>query len=272
MSKIKSALCYMMKRMQWHMRMWEKMKYAICDDVLGYPIRYLGLSKKYEDIKKLKNKFEGERCFIISTGPSLTMEDVELLKDEYTFGVNGIVNIMDKMSYSPTFYAINDGIVYEKLREKIKASHFQYAFIGDWKMKKEYFQDKEWIRFPLHVFDYFIHYPECNYATKRFSDNAYKRVYDGFTITYSVLQLAVYLGFKQIYLIGSDCNYAKGIKSLTDYRTEKEIAKGNSQGEKMIQGFEVAAEWARKHNVEICNVTRGGMLEAFPRKQLEDIL
>lgn len=270
--KIKQTIIYVRNRLSWHAKMWKKMRTAICDDMLGYIPRCLGCSVKYKRLKSLKNKFEGERCFVISTGPSLTLSDVEALKGEYTFGVNGVVNLLDQMSYVPTFYAINDGIVYERLRDKIKAADFPYMFIGDWKMKKEFFADKDWIHFPLHVFDYFIHYPECSYLTKKFSKNAYKRVYDGFTITYAVLQLAVYMGFKEIYLIGSDCNYAKGVKSLTDYRSDKEIAKGSSQGEKMIQGFEVAAEWAKKNQIKICNVTRGGMLEAFPRENLEDVL
>lgn len=270
--RIKNTLIQMQGRFSWYKSTWKKMHSAICDDIFGYIPRSLGCSPKYKDLKAMKNKFAGERCFIISTGPSLTIEDVELLKDEYTFGVNSIVNLLDKMSYTPTFYAINDGIVYERYRDKIIHADFQYAFIGDWKMKKEFFGDKQWIRFPLHVFDYFVHYPECSFITKKFSANAYKRVYDGFTITYAVLQLAVYMGFKEIYLIGSDCNYAKGVKSLADYRSAKEIAKGSTQGEKMIQSFEIAAEWAKKNNIKICNVTRGGMLEAFPREKLEDVL
>lgn len=270
--RVKNAINYVRNRLSWHAKMWKKMKPAICDDVFGYLPRCLGCSSRYKELKALKSKFEGERCFVISTGPSLTLSDVEALKNEYTFGVNGVVNLLDQMSYVPNFYAIDDGLVYERIRDKIKNATFEYAFIGNWKMKKEFYEDKHWIRFPLYVLNYFFHYPECNYRCKKFSNNAYKRVYDGFTITYSVLQLAVYMGFKEIYLIGSDCNYEQGVKSLTDYRSEKEIAKGSGQGEKMIQAFEVAAEWAKRNHVKICNVTRGGMLEAFPRENLEDVL
>ena len=42
----------------------------------------------------------------------------------------------------------------------------------------------------------------------KFSDNAFEVVYSGYTITYSLIQLAVYMGFKEIYLIGVDCNYS----------------------------------------------------------------
>lgn len=201
------------------------------------------------------------------------MEDVEMLKNEYTFAVNSMVNVMEKMSYIPTFYAIQDGFAYERLRDKIKATTLNYAFIADWKMKKEYFSDKEWIQYPLTAWDYFNAYPEASFEDKvSFSDDAFKRVFDGFSITYSALQLAVYMGFKEIYLLGSDCNYEKGVKNFAEYRDEKHMNACVSNGERMIRAFEVAAKWAEAHDVKIYNATRGGMLEAFERVTLEDVL
>ena len=140
-------------------------------------------------------------------------------------------------------------------------------------MKKEYFSDKEWIQYPLTAWDYFNAYPEASFEDKvSFSDDAFKRVFDGFSITYSALQLAVYMGFKEIYLLGSDCNYEKGVKNFAEYRDEKHMNACVSNGERMIRAFEVAAKWAEAHDVKIYNATRGGMLEAFERVTLEDVL
>ena len=33
--------------------------------------------------------------------------------------------------------------------------------------------------------------------------------YSGFSITYSLIEIAVYMGFREIYLIGADCNFTK---------------------------------------------------------------
>jgi hypothetical protein len=270
---IKNSLIYHVNKYRWQKKQFPKLKTALWDDSVGYFFRQFGIGSKFKELKKFRNKYQGKRCFIIATGPSLTMEDVEMLKNEYTFAVNSMVNVMEKMSYIPTFYAIQDGFAYERLRDKIKATTLNYAFIADWKMKKEYFSDKEWIQYPLTAWDYFNAYPEASFEDKvSFSDDAFKRVYDGFSITYSALQLAVYMGFKEIYLLGSDCNYEKGVKNFAEYRDEKHMNACVSNGERMIRAFEVAAKWAEAHDVKIYNATRGGMLEAFERVTLEDVL
>ena len=40
--------------------------------------------EEFRFIDEIKNKYKGQRCFIIATGPSLTVEDVERLNDERT--------------------------------------------------------------------------------------------------------------------------------------------------------------------------------------------
>ena len=49
---------------------------------IGAGLRKSGITSSA--VKKFENKYNGKRCFIIATGPSLTMEDLGLLKDEYT--------------------------------------------------------------------------------------------------------------------------------------------------------------------------------------------
>ena len=38
--------------------------------------------RQFSRLKEFENKYNGERCFIIATGPSLTIDDLEKLKDE----------------------------------------------------------------------------------------------------------------------------------------------------------------------------------------------
>ena len=51
-----------------------------------------GALNEFQWLKEYKNKYKGERCFIICNGPSLTQEDYIKLKDEYTIGMNMIFN------------------------------------------------------------------------------------------------------------------------------------------------------------------------------------
>ena len=38
--------------------------------------------KKFVAIKKMQDIYNGTRCFIVATGPSLTMSDLELIKND----------------------------------------------------------------------------------------------------------------------------------------------------------------------------------------------
>ena len=64
---------------------------------------YLVSLKQYEENKRIcdelksyKNIHKGERCFIIGTGPSLKTEDLDKLKDEFTFSSHRIFEIFPK--------------------------------------------------------------------------------------------------------------------------------------------------------------------------------
>lgn len=63
----------------------------------------------------MKDSHKGERCFLIGNGPSLTGEDLHLLKDEYTFGTNMVYKIFDKTDWRPSFHCVSDTIYASKL-------------------------------------------------------------------------------------------------------------------------------------------------------------
>jgi hypothetical protein len=63
--------------------------------------------------------YSGKSCFIIATEPSLTMEYIELLKDGCTFGMNSICKIYNKTTWRPSYYGIQDGLVFEKMRDVV---------------------------------------------------------------------------------------------------------------------------------------------------------
>ena len=84
--------------------------------------------RQFSRLKEFENKYNGERCFIIATGPSLTIDDLEKLKDEYTFGVNSIIKLFDKTDFRPDFYGIQDKFVYGAMQDVIKNTKFKTVF------------------------------------------------------------------------------------------------------------------------------------------------
>ena len=71
----------------------------------------------YEKLKSLKDQHKGERCFIVATGPSLRIEDLNLLRNEFTFSMNSIFLLFDETDWRPTYYGIQFPDLYQKSKE-----------------------------------------------------------------------------------------------------------------------------------------------------------
>ncbi|WP_286131652.1 6-hydroxymethylpterin diphosphokinase MptE-like protein [Bacillus sp. FJAT-25509] len=223
-------------------------------------------TSQYEQLKILQSKHKGQRCFIVATGPSLTAADLQLLKEEVTISMNSICLAFDETDWRPTYYGIQDVGVFNLLQPSIENSGLQYKFISHTIAKQKQVSEGYYV-FPLNLLDHMI--PHKKYKTK-FSDDAFKVIYDGYSITYSMIQLAVYMGFSEIYLIGVDCNY-----SLNSPQHFKDYGYRETSSEaviRMINAYKEAKKFADRNQIKIYNATRGGMLEVFERVNLEDIL
>lgn len=227
--------------------------------------------KAYKPLMELKNRYSGERCFIIATGPSLTTADILKLKNEFTFSMNAMCLKYDELGWSPTFYGIQDEKVFNAVKTHINEGDVKYRFVDSY-YRKDNCSDPNWIYFPRNcVYNSYNAYINKIYYSK-FSDNPVSIVYDGFTIVYSLIQIAVFMGFKEIYLLGCDCNYNDDPQKryFVDHgvldKTYKEA------GNRMIACYPVAKKYADEHGIKIYNATRGGMLEVFERVDLDEIL
>lgn|SRR5574344_580477 len=228
-------------------------------------------SKKYLWIKSLKNKYEGKWCFVVATGPSLTMSDLDFIKDEFSFGMNSCICALDRTKWVPTLLGLEDEFVYEKLEETILKE-------SEGRLKNKIFVSNVVANIcpsARRFKQFFHHYLDHKFNPKhtgeiKFSDECYDCVYDGFSITFSILQLAVYMGFKEIYLLGCDCSYTGPKAHFIEHGVRDPNA--GIMGDRLIYTHSLFNEFAKKHGVQVFNCTRGGMLEVYPRKSLEDVL
>lgn len=229
-------------------------------------------SKNYGPYSKLKayeNVYNGERCFIVATGPSLTLDDLELIKGEYSFSMNSICKLFEKTSWRPTFYGIQDLNVYDKLEKDIKQANINNILVSDILAQSKNIPEDS-IIYPLNPY-YHNYDAEIGKYYACFSDNAIRMVYDGYSISYSLLQIAIYMGFKEIYLLGVDCDYNQQKKHIVESgHIDRRDFLNNK---KMTKAFEAAKRYINNHDdIHIINCSRGGMLEVFPRKTLESVL
>lgn len=230
-------------------------------------------------LRHFKNIHKGERCFIIGSGPSLTVSDLDQLEGEYTFASNKIFTVFDKTAWRPTFYVVSDNDVTPemyghsaKFDSKTQAKFFPANFRAGCSGENSN--------------AFFYNYVGCDTTGKippAFSDNMTKYLVEGFSVAYVAMQIAVYMGFTKIYLLGVDFSwpvykdcagniYENGQakhRFYEDNHESDEISIPNV--ELMENAYKQARKYCENHGVVICNATRGGRLEVFPRVSFDDL-
>ncbi len=239
-------------------------------EILRDSIR-LNNDKKY--IRSLRNKYNGKRCFIIGNGPSLGIHDLEKIKGEISFGTHRIYEIFDKTSWRPDYYLAQDYKLIYTSKESIKSIDVNDKLIAiPGRMPIIKIKGARYIKM---IFEEF--YPRL----PQFSDNIENGIYEGYTVSYMCLQVAAYMGFKEIYLLGIDHNYSIELdengnlyknNGVRDHFSDNDKTENVPQTFKSTLAYKAAKEYADRNGIKIYNATRGGKLEVFERKTLEEVL
>lgn len=246
------------------------------------PGRIYGFDKK--KLRKLHNIYLNERCFIVGNGPSLNKIDLTKLKSEYSFAVNGIFYKTDEMGYKPTFYVVEDGAVMEDNTERINKYECEYKFFPSiykpkikkrintffFNMNRSFYEPRSWY-----------------FESPQFSKDCHNKIYCGQSVTIINLQLAYYLGFKEVYLIGMDFSYnipeSAKVKGHKITSTEDDInhfhpdyfGKGKTWHDpklhNVLKSYQIAKLIYEQDGRKIFNATTGGNLEVFERVEFDNL-
>lgn len=241
-------------------------KYA--SEVICFLRRIFG--SKYSYLKKYKGIHNGESCFIVCTGPSLTFDDLNKLDGLYAFGMNSIVKACKQTKWKPTYYGIQDESVYKKMVDEYKDCPIKEFFVSHRVAKCIKNTDFKYNEFWLNMYGH--DYGNFKNPEFKFSEKIDICAYDGFSITYSLIQLAVYMGFSKIYLLGCDNSYPK------DPNKQYFIPSGHVSLSAQItvllqrKAFALARKYAEEHGIGIYNATRGGELEVFERVDFDEVI
>ncbi|MBA5778051.1 DUF115 domain-containing protein [Stappia sp. F7233] len=157
-----------------------------------------------EEISAFFNAYKGKRCFIIGNGPSLNKHDLSLLENEYTFGVNSIYYKTRETGFVPTFFVVEDNAVMKENIEEIRNYEAPFKFFPTI-YRSLHPKTQNTFFFRMNRGFYEISSP--NYCIPRFSTDASEVLYCGQSVTYINLQLAFFMGFEEVYLIGMDFDY-----------------------------------------------------------------
>lgn len=258
------------------------------------------LIKNHHKLLDLKNRYRGNRCFIMGNGPSLKRIDLEKLKNEYVWGMNRCYLLFDKISWRPQFYTAVDDLVVpdicEELNDMVRQNLNTLFFFSDNFFYTKVIRDKPNI----------VWFRHRGVDAKKGGDGYFsckpsKYVRISNTVTLTAMQLAVYMGFNPIILIGCDTKFVLPDNIIThgsvfDSGTGELISGYNITSTKdndpnhfdpsyfgakrkwhapnvsgMINGYKNANIVCKRLGIEVTNATKGGKLEVFTRNDFNDL-
>jgi len=233
--------------------------------------------KNNRDLNALKDSCAGKRMFIVCNGPSLRPEDLDKLqeKGELSFVSNSIDAIFSKTKWRPTFYSIFDEKAMYTFLDRMNRIPSKWQFYR----KNSYMVTRKTINPSVFI--------TTNGSHKllddpKFSPDCRKLIYCIGTVTYSMIQLSVFLGCKEIYIIGCDNKYP--VQKTRDGRLIRTDGKAYFAGDdahgdgmaavpvwQMDIAYDAAKKYAEANGIKIFNATRGGCLEAFTRVEFDEL-
>jgi GT2 family glycosyltransferase len=236
------------------------------------------------ELAALYNKFQGKRCFIIGNGPSLNRHDLSLLEGEYSFGVNSFFYKTRETGFRPYFYVVEDSSVMKENVEEIRRFEAPYKFFPT-NYRSLHPKQENTLFFRMNRGFYEKSSP--NYVVPRFSTDASRVLYCGQSVTYINLQLAYFMGFSEVYLIGMDFSYVipashkrTGDVLLSDsddpnHFHKDYFGKGKTwkdpKLDRVAMNYRLAKLIYESVGRRVCNATVGGSLEIFERADYESL-
>lgn len=235
--------------------------YCVEEDNIKYQ------KENMQKLEKYHNLHQGGNCVIIGNGPSLSVSDLDTLYENKVICLasNNISKVYDKTKWRPTYHFWGDGVAFDQAEKRLN-NESVYFINSLYKCdginnKVEYFYG---------LFErYYPGYPT-------FSTDITQGIYGGRTVTYSMLQVAAYMGFKNIYLLGVDFSWGEDKKGTHFYNDEDEstelrVKEATKYKDEIEHAYVSAKRYADNNNIRIINATRGGKLEVFERVNFDEL-
>jgi hypothetical protein len=219
-----------------------------------------------------KNRHRSERCVIVANGPSLLKTNLSLIRLETLFGLNKIFLGIKQFKFYPRYYvAINPHVIAQSVTQ-IKAFNcikFVCARAAEGLIDE----------------DALTHHLHTDEPPNTFSDDLVHGVNQGYTVTYVALQIAYFMGFSKVILIGLDHRYVfdgepnKPREMLTidpnhfhpDYFSKGQIWQ-NPDLVRSEASYRLAKERFEKDGRMIVDATVDGACTVFPKMSLSAAL
>lgn len=223
-------------------------------------------------LEKYKDLYSGRRCFVVGTGPSLRIEDLDkmMLNGDICISVNGIIQAFSLTKWRPDFYMLIDRIGY---------AAWETDLLGKYRMEHTLLSDT--IEGTENKGFEIFHLSRLMAGPPPFAKDFSRGCYTSCNVVYCALQFAAYLGCSQIYLYGVDFDYGNGNNHFSPdyYASFKRAPEASATVARVYdfalsqsyQGYLSARKAAEERGFKIYNASRRTKLDVFKRVDFDSL-
>ena len=223
-------------------------------------------------LERYRNRHLGERCLVIANGPSIRLMDLRPARGMPIIGMNRGYRLCESHGVDMKYLVATDvDVQIRRISREMVAAPVEARF-ANWAGRR-YFSADDDVEFVFLVF------------RPGFYGDVTRGVYGGHSVTYTCLQLAFFMGFRQVILVGKDHSYAEtGTPGEARYSTGSEdnhfMPRYYEPGQLWripdYKGEEMAYEMARRAYESagraVLDATVGGRLRVFPKVNFLDVI
>jgi hypothetical protein len=235
---------------------------------IAYRLWYLKHAKR---LLKFRDMHKGQDCFIIGNGPSLNNMDLSLLNNYHTFGLNKIHLLLDEVGLHLDYHvAVNPYVIQQSATEFQSLSCTSFLS----------YQAAKHVVTPSDNTYYIATSPKPYTFVEEITDS----ICEGYTVTYVAMQIAYYMGFENVFLIGVDHKFTvNGEPNSLEFMEGEDMNHFSPEYFKNkewhlpdLEASELSYHMARffytRAGRNIFDATEEGLLDVFPKISYEEAL
>lgn len=175
--------------------------------------------------QKYRNLHRGERVFVLATGPGINQMDLDRLRNEYCIAASGFYNHKNYQYINPQYHCLVDSAFDTNVNKEDIKKEFQWLGEKTEGMNTGFFfgiHDRETVQ-SISLYDNRL----VNYVSNAAFPNMIIEEIDlvhnvptAWTASVMAIEIALYMGFKEIYLLGVEHSHLKDMKYVHFYPKE----------------------------------------------------
>lgn len=253
--------------------------------------------------KEFKDAYIFKRCFVLGNGPSLNEEDLSVLANEYVFTVNQAARNPQFKSIKTNFHFWADRNFFNISENKPEDMELlqQFIAVGDEGNEPIVFLPYNQLdfvkRFKLDEkisIRYFASILSCDAKIRKIDFS--KTTYGYSTVVQWAIAMAIYMGFKEIFLLGCDTTgivsavqsalgeqigqYSYQVSEREQKRMQKMFATTRKNGIeedfaawlRVLRTYKKLYDFCSEKGILLVNCSSRTIIDSIPRASLKDVL